>query len=117
MRVGHMGDQADAGGEEAGVDLGAGDALGEFGREGAADGRDVDTDLFEDLAGQLAADTAAARFAGRVGSLPWRVGEGRLAARFPLDLLECGADAIAQRLEPVARGLLLIVEGEHATSL
>ena len=50
MRVGHVRDQADPGGEEARVVLGAGDRGGEFGREAAADGRDVDPDLLEHLA-------------------------------------------------------------------
>ena len=48
-----------------------------------------------------------------VGAVPRREGEGGVRAGFALDLLERGADPVAQRLEPVARGLLLIVEGKH----
>ena len=80
----------------------------------AADGRDVDSDLLEHLAGHLAADAAAAGLAGCVGAIPRRVGEGRLRAGLALDLLERGANAVAQRFEPVARGLLLVVEIKHA---
>ena len=65
VRVGHVRDEADAGGEEARVVLGAGDALGELGRERAADGRDVDPDFLEHLAGHLAANAAAAGLADR----------------------------------------------------
>ena len=63
VRIGHVRDEADAGGEEARVFFRAGDALGEFGREAAADGRDVDADLLEHLADHLAANTAAAGLA------------------------------------------------------
>ena len=90
-----------------------GNALGEFGAELAADGRDVDPDLLEHLAGHLAADAAAAGFAAGVGAVPRRVGECGVRAGFALDRLERGADAVAQRFEPVARRLLLVVELEH----
>jgi len=89
------------------------DARGEFGRETASDGRDVDADLLEDLSVHLAADSAAARTFAGVGALPRSELEGSLAAVLALDLLEGGADAIAQRFEPVACRLLLFVEFEH----
>ena len=113
VRVGHVRDEADAGGEEARVLLGAGDRLGEFGTERAADGRDVDPDLLEHLAGHLPAHAAAAGFAARVGAVPRRVGEGGVGAGLALDRLERRADPVAQRFEPVARRLLLVVELEH----
>jgi hypothetical protein len=113
VRVGHVRDEADPGGEEARVLLCAGDGLGELFAETAADGRDVDPDLFEHLARHLAPDSAAAGLAARVAALPRRVGEGRVGAGFALDRLECGADSVAKRFEPVARGLLLVIEREH----
>ena len=114
VRIGHVGDEADPGGEEARVLFGAGDGLGEFGAELAADGRDVDPDLLEHRADHLPAHPAAARLAARVGAVPRCEAEARVRSRLPLDRLEGGADAVAQGFEPVARGLLLIVEGEHA---
>src|SRR3546814_3019931 len=47
-------------------------------------------------------------------AVPRRIGEGGIAARLALDRLEFGADAIPQRLEPVARRLLLGIERDHA---
>ena len=41
---------------------------------------------------------------------PRRESEGGVAAGLALDRLERGADAVAERFEPVARGLLLVVE-------
>ena len=113
VRVGHMRDEADAAGEEMRVFFGAGDAAGELGRELASDGRDVDSDLLEHLAGHLPADSAAASFAADIRALPRAVDEGRVAARFALDFLKRGADTVAQRLEPIARRLLLFIELEH----
>ena len=77
------------------------------------DGRDVDPDLLEDLAGHLAADPAAAGLARHIGAFPRRVDERSVAPRLALDLLESGTDAVAERLEPGARRLLLVVEGKH----
>src|SRR5690606_4735833 len=47
-------------------------------------------------------------------AVPRRVSKARVAAGFGLDRLEFGADPVAQRFEPVARGLLLGVERNHA---
>src|SRR3546814_8328983 len=103
MRVGHVRDEADSGGEEAGILLGAVDGPGEIGIEAPADRRDVDADFFEDLALHQAAHPAAARRAVLVLPLPFGKGEARLASRVPFDRFELGADAVAQRLEPLAR--------------
>src|SRR3546814_6177583 len=59
----------------------------------------------------------AAPFAGlhSIGlAVPGRIGERGVAARLSLDRLKFGADAVAQRLEPVARRLLLGIERDHA---
>src|SRR6185369_17819160 len=101
VRVGHVRDEADSGREEARVLLSAGNALGEFRAELAADGRDVDPDLLEHPTGHLPAHAAASGLTGRVGTVPRRVDEGGLGAGLPLDLLEHGADAVAQGFEPV----------------
>ena len=93
------------------------DARGEFGREAPADGRDVHSDLLEDLAVHLAADAAASGLAVRIGAVPWRERESRVASRLTLDRLEFPADAVAQRFEPVAGGLLLFVESQHGAGL
>src|SRR3546814_8232094 len=77
MRVRHMRDEADAGREEARILARAVDRLREIGRELAADGRDVDADLFEHLPGHHAAYPAAP-FAGlhSIGlAVPGRIGE------------------------------------------
>ncbi len=113
MRIGHVRDQADSSGEEARVDVGAGNRGGEFLAEASADGRDVDPDLFENLAVHLRSDAAPPRRAVGLGAIPRRVVECGVAAGFALDVLECGADPGAERLEPVARGLLLVVERFH----
>src|SRR5437764_12626039 len=107
MRVGHVRDEADPAGEKARILLCAGSTLGKFGRELAADGRDVHADLFEHFPGHLPADPAAAGPAAHVGTLPRCIDETGVAAGLAFDLLECGADAIAQGFEPIARGLLL----------
>ena len=117
MRIGHVRDQADPGGEETGVFLGAVNAGGELGREASADGRDVHADFFEDLSAHLPADAASAGPAFGVGALPWDELEARLAAGFPLDLFECRTDAVAQRFEPVAGALLLFVECQHGAHI
>src|SRR3546814_3947436 len=86
--------------------------------EFAADGRDIDPDLFEDPARHHAAHAAAA-LAGRqpLGlAVPRHIGKARVAARLGLDRLEFGADPVAQRFEPVARRLLLRSE-EHTSEL
>ena len=117
MRIGHVRDQADAGGEEARVGFGAVDLAREFLRERAADGRDIDPDLFEHAAVHLAADSAAAGFAGRIVAVPRRERERGVAPGFALDRLELRADAVAQLLEPIARRLLLVVEFDHRAAL
>src|SRR5207253_6467032 len=99
---------------EARVVFGPGDGLGEFGGEAAADGRDVDADLLEHFSDHLPANAAATGFAARLSALPRDVGEGGVGAGLALDRLKRGGDAVAQRLEPVARGLLFGIEGQHA---
>ena len=116
VRVRHVRDKADSGGKEAGILLGARNRFGEFWRERAADGRDVDANLLEYLARHLSAHAATARFAAGVGAVPRREGKTRLAPGFALDFLEGGTDPVAQRFEPIARGLLLVVELEHSVS-
>src|SRR5690606_1523756 len=115
VRVRHMRNKADAGGKETRILGRAVDRSREIGREGAADRRDIDPDFFEDLSRHHAAHAASA-FAGLkpLGlAVPGRVGETRRAACFGFDRLEFGADAVAQRLEPVAGGLLLGIERNH----
>ena len=71
VRVGHVRDEADAGGEEAaGPPRRRGCDLANSGANCAADGRDVDPDLLEHLAGHLAANPAAAGLARRHRSAP-----------------------------------------------
>ena len=113
VRIGHVRDQADAGGEKARIDVRAGNRGGEFWAEFAVDGRDVDPDLVEDLAIHLAAHPAAAMRSVSFGAVPRDVLKRRLAPGLAFDRLERGANPGAQRFEPVARGLLLIVEGIH----
>ena len=109
VRVGHVGDEADAGGKKAGVLLGARNRAGELLAEASADGRVVDPDLLEHPADHLAANTATAGFAVRVRAVPRNELERRVAAGLTLDRLEGSADAVAKRFELVARGLLLII--------
>ncbi len=74
----HVGDQGDAAGPEAAVVFGAGNLLGEVGRELAVDGGDVDADLFEDPAAHDRHDTAAAAraFPGLAPEAAnWHIGE------------------------------------------
>ena len=113
VRVGHVRDEANAGREEARVFLGAGDGLGEFGVELAADGRNVNANLLEHFAGHLATHAATARFSARVGAVPRGVGECGIRSGLALDRLEGNANAVTQGFEPVAGGLLLVVEGKH----
>ncbi len=113
VRVGHVRDEADSGGKEARVIFRPGDALREFGRELSAHGRDVHADLLEDLADHLSANPTATGLARHIGALPRRVDKRGIARRLALNLLEGGADAVAERLEPGARRLLLIVEVKH----
>ncbi len=113
MRIGHVRDEADPGGEETRVVFGAGDRLGELGAERAAHRRDIDPDLLEHLAGHVAADSAATGLARCISPVPWGEREDRVGPRFALDRLEGCADTIAQAFEPVAGGLLLIVELDH----
>ena len=79
----------------------------------AADGRDVDPDFLEHLAGHLAANPAASGLARGFAALPRGKLERRVAAGLALDVLERGANPVAERFEPVARGLLLVVELKH----
>src|SRR3546814_4761867 len=93
MRIGHMRHQADAGREKARVVSRSVDGGGEFRRESARDGGDVDSHLFDDAALHQPLHAAPARTSVRIAPLPWREGEsawrfGRLILA-PLDL---GAD-------------------------
>src|SRR3546814_6109894 len=72
MRVGHVRDEADPGREEAGILARAVDRFGEIAFETAADGRDVDADLFEHLALHHPAHPAAAGIARGIGAIPGR---------------------------------------------
>ena len=108
-----MGDKRNAGGPEAGTLLGARHLLGEFRRELAVDGRDVDADLFEHPAMHHRHFAAPPRCTGMVGAAPGfahksaggEVGIGALKLAF--DGLECVADAVTQLTEP-ASGLPLL---------
>ena len=112
-----MRDEADAGREEAGVVLRRRGSSREIALERAADGRDVDPDLLEHLALHHAAHAAAAGRAVILGAVPGDVVEARVRASLALDRLELGADAVAQAFEPVAGGLLLVVERGHSGKL
>ena len=114
VRVGHVGDKADAGGEEARVGFRAVDRLGEFGRELAEHGRGIDPDLLEHPPRHQPHDAAAAGRAGGVGAFPRRPHEAARrsgAGALVLDRLEGGAELVAERLEPRLGGELLVVEG------
>src|SRR6476646_6772429 len=113
MRIGHVRDEADAGRKKAPVFAGAWKAFREFGRELSANGRDVDPDFLENLAGHLPANAATAGFAARVGAIPRAEVKGGLASGFALDFLERRADPVAEQFKPVARCLLLVVERCH----
>src|SRR5258707_80761 len=92
MRVGHVRDETDPDGEEAGVVFGAGNALGELGLKLPADSRDVDPDLLEHLAGHLAANPAPTTFGAglsrRIGPVPRREGESGIGTGLAFDLLK-----------------------------
>src|SRR3546814_7388983 len=75
MRIGHMRHQADAGREKARVVSRSVDGGGEFRRESARDGGDVDSHLFEDAALHQPLHAAPARTSVRIAPLPWREGE------------------------------------------
>ena len=85
VRIPHVGDEADPGGEKARVVLCAVDACREFGREAAADGRDVHPDLLEDPAVHLPADAAASGLSVRIDAIPWRERESCVASRLTLE--------------------------------
>src|SRR5256885_10096569 len=109
-----MRDQRDAARREARILGGARNLVAEFRRELAEDGRDVDPDLFEDAAVHQRHRAAAATLA-----LPLPADEpagrergGVAAGVFVLDLLECGADSVAQCAKP-HRGALLPLVGRY----
>ena len=112
MRVLHVGDQRDAARPEPRVLLGAGHLCPELRCELAMNGGDVNPHLFEHGAAHQAHDATASRRAGMIGALPRRSHEaprGNASRRcaFALDLLENGADAIAQFGEPTGSKSLL----------
>src|SRR3546814_2220795 len=107
MRMGHMRHQGDAGREKARVVSRSVDGGGEFRRESARDGGDVDSHLFEDAALHQPLHAAPARTSVRIAPLPWREGESAWRiGRLILDPLELGADPVAKRFEPGAWALL-----------
>jgi hypothetical protein len=125
-RIGHVRDQADAGGEEPRVLVRAGHVLGHLRREGPVHRRDVDADLLEQAAvhhrhhaaaAGLAIPGLALEAAGRAGI---EVGRGLVLQAF-----EFGADLVAQAFEPCLGASLLGVEvqdvgvviGAHAAEL
>src|SRR3546814_12297183 len=102
-------DKADPRREKARVFAGTVDRLCKVGREFAADGRDIDADLFEDPARHHAAHAAAA-LAGRQPpglAVPRHIGKARDPARPGPDRPESGADSRAQRFETVTPPVLL----------
>ena len=118
VRVGHVRDQADAGGEEARVDIRARDRGGEFWAELAVDGRHVDPRPCQ----ISCRSSGCVRRRRRAFRLPWpslsvpvpgNIVERGVTAGLTLDCLERRANPRAERFEPVARCLLLVVEGDH----
>src|ERR1700722_5383474 len=111
VRSGHqwrarMRDERDAARPEARVFRSAGDFRTEFGGEFAEHGRDVDPDLLKDTAFHQRDRAAAARLIA-VGALPVAAREPRRrgAGEIILDRFEFGANAIAQRGEPLGGAL------------
>src|ERR1700749_699370 len=114
MRVLHVCDKGDAARPETRIGLRAGDGLGEFRRQRAVDaGGCHHADLLEHAAAAQRADHAAVA----LGTLPGLAGEpsgremGERAGILVFDLLEFGADAIAQLLEPGACANLAVCQG------
>ena len=109
QRRAQMRHQRDAARPEARILGGAGDLAAELGLELAVHGRDIDADLLEDAAVHHRHRRRRRR---RRASQGWRCEAAGGAVRWPLrrvfvlDRLEGGADAVAQRLEPVGRALL-----------
>ena len=106
---------------EARVLVGAGDLLAELRAELAVHGRDVDADLLEHPAAHDRHHAAAAVLARLAAlALPGLALEaagrqvGVRAGELGLDLLELGADAVAQRFEPGARVGFALIEVGHA---
>src|SRR5476651_59405 len=120
--------QRDARGMEARVLIGAGNLLAKLGAEFAEHGRDVDADLLEDAAAHHRHHAAAA-----ILSLIWAVrlaralprgalefAGGRVVVRsceLAFDLLEFGADPVAQAFEPGARDLFARSDVGHERGL
>ncbi len=104
VRVLRMRDERDARGPEARVVIGAGDLLGELGREGAVDGGGMHADLLEDAAMHQAHGAAATVGARVIGALPGRaleaagrpIGKECGSWQVVLDPLEGRADVVAQ---------------------
>ena len=113
VRVGHVRDQADAGGEEARILFGAVDGGGEFGLKRPPTVETLTPTFSNTLPFIMPRTPPPPRRTVRVLAFPGGGGEARVAARLALDRLELGADPVAQRFEPVARGLLLVVELDH----
>ncbi|MNT52199.1 hypothetical protein D3C72_1892100 [compost metagenome] len=108
-RADRVADQADAGGVEARVFLGAGHVLRIVGGEGSVNGRAVDADLFEQTAVHHTHDAAAAFLAvpGRAHEAAGLAGE-EVGGGGVLQGLETGVNLIAQGLEPDAGALAML---------
>src|SRR5690606_15873388 len=116
-RADRMADQADAGGVEARVFLGARHVPGVVGGAGPVDGRAVDADLFEQAAAHHAHDAAAAFLAvpGRADETAGLAGE-QFGGGGVFQRLETGVDLVAQGLEPDA-GALAALNHQGGVSL
>ena len=112
-----MRDQADPGGKEGRVVARTVNRLGEFRVEGAADSRDIDSNLLEHLAAHHAADAAATGAATVIGAVPGQESETRGGTGVVLDRLETGAEPVAQRFEPLPHGALFGVGNNHSHQL
>src|SRR3546814_14083577 len=89
--------QAEAGREKARVVSRSVDGGGEFRRESARDGGDVDSHLFEAAALHQPLNAAPARTSVRIAPLPWREGESAWRiGRLILAPLELGAAPVAK---------------------
>ena len=111
VRIVRMRDQRNAGGPETRVLLGTRYFLAEFRREFAVHGRAMHADFLEHAAMHHRHHAAAAGRTSMVGTLPGRAdeaarrafGEGGIRRQGAFQALECGANIVAQCLEPGAR--------------
>ena len=121
VRIVHVGDQRNAGGEKTRIVGGAGNVLAEFRGEFAEHGRDVNADLLEHAAFHHRHDAAAARCAGMIGAVPGRAlkaarrrdrQSGAPAGRASSSASKARDDLVAQGLEPgCGRGFCVFRSG------